>query len=153
MPWSDCQNGVSIVSLADSANPVQLHFIPGPSSIWRDIKTWAGYAYVTNETSNGVAVIDLNGLPEEIDHFDWTPNIDGLGTLSSCHNIYIDEFGYAYLSGCNLNAGGLLYIDVFSEPGNPMYSGKGPAVYSHDVYVRDNLAYSADIGQGYFSHC
>ena len=144
------QTGVSVVSLADPVNPEEVFFVEGVNSGWRDIKTWDDYAYVTNETSNGVAVIDLNHLPDSIHSFDWTPSIDG-GPLTSCHNIFIDEFGYAYLVGCNRNNGGLLIADVFTEPGNPMYVGKGPAIYSHDVYVRNNLAYSADINEGYFS--
>ena len=67
------------------------------------------------------------------------------------HNIFIDEFGWAYLSGCNINGGGFLFVDVFTNPGQPEYVGKGPFVYSHDLYARNNLVYSADIGAGYFS--
>ena len=145
------QNGVSIVSLADPANPAELFFVPGANSIWRDIKTWDGFAYVTNENSGGVAVIDLRGLPDSIDSYNWAPNIGGLGTINSCHNLFIDEFGWAYLSGCNVNGGGFLFVDVFTNPGQPVYIGKGPFVYSHDLYARDNRVYSADINAGYFS--
>lgn len=145
------RNGVSIVNLSDPANPVESDFLPGPSTTWRDIKTWGTHAYVTNETSNGVLVIDLSNLPGEVTAFDWTPNIPGLGTISSCHNIFIDELGYAYLAGCNINNGGVIYVDVFSEPGNPQYAGAGPPVYSHDVYTRDNIMYSSEIGAGVFS--
>ena len=104
-----------------------------------------------NEDGNGLAVIDLSNLPGTVTSFDWTPTIPGVGTLSTCHNIFIDEHGYAYLVGCNINNGGLLFVDVFSNPGMPEYVGKAPAVYSHDVYVRDNLAYSSEINQGVFS--
>ncbi|MCB9288117.1 MAG: choice-of-anchor B family protein [Lewinellaceae bacterium] len=145
------QTGVSVVSLADPANPEELFFVSGANSGWRDIKTWSTFAYVTNETSGGLAVIDLSNLPDAIDSWDWSPNISGLGTLSSCHNIFIDEFGYAYLSGCNINNGGLVFVDVFTEPGNPAYAGKARAIYSHDAYVRDNLLYSAEIYAGVFS--
>ncbi|MCB0548821.1 MAG: choice-of-anchor B family protein [Phaeodactylibacter sp.] len=145
------QNGVSIVSLADPANPEELFFVSGANSGWRDIKTWGTFAYVTNETSGGLAVIDLANLPDAIDSWDWTPNIPGLGTLSSCHNLFIDEFGYAYLAGCNLNSGGILFVDVFTEPGSPSYAGKARPVYSHDAYARGNILYSADINAGVFS--
>lgn len=145
------QNGVSIVSLADPANPTELHFVPGANSQWRDIKTWDTFAYVTNETGGGLAVIDLSGLPDSISSYNWQPNISGLGTLNDCHNIFIDEFGYAYLSGCNLNNGGVLFVDVFTTPGTPVYAGKARNVYSHDAYVRGNTLYSADISAGYFS--
>ncbi len=144
-------NGVSIVDLSDPTNPVELFFMDGVNSIWRDIKTWGEYAYVTNETSNGVMVIDLSDLPLSASSSDWTPTITGLGTLSSIHNIYIDEFGYAYLAGSNLNSGGIVYVDVATTPGSPEYAGHGPAIYAHDVYVRDNKMYSSEIYAGHFS--
>jgi len=148
------RNGVSIVDVTDPDNPVELGIADGPSSTWRDMKTWDGYAYITNETGDGLLVIDLGNLPNPItqnDYYYWAPNIQGLGTLSSCHNIYIDEFGYAYLVGCNLNQGGMLYIDVFSNPGQPEYVGRGPAIYAHDIYVRDNKAYNSEIYEGHFA--
>lgn len=144
-------DGVSIVSLEDPSNPTELFFFPGAGSTWRDIKTFAGYAYVTNETDNGLMVIDLNGLPAAASAVDWAPNIPGLGTLSSIHNIWIDEFGYAYLPGSNLNSGGVLYVDVFTTPGEPIYVDKGPAIYSHDVFTRNNIMYSSEIYAGVFS--
>lgn len=144
-------DGVSIVNLEDPANPVVSDFIPGIISGWRDIKTWGEFAYVINEDGNGLSVIDLSNLPGTVSAFNWTPNIPGLGTLSTCHNIFIDEIGYAYLTGCNLNNGGLIFVDVFSDPGNPIFAGRGSSTYSHDVYVRDNLAYSSEINNGIFS--
>ena len=145
------QSGVSIVSLADPSNPVEVDFVPGALSDWRDIKTWGDHAYVINETGNGLAVIDLSPLPDSVNAYDWQPNLPGLGTLNTCHNLWIDEAGYAYLCDCNLNGGGLLFVDVFSEPGTPIYAGKNAPVVSHDVYVRDNLAYSFEINQGVFT--
>lgn len=145
------ENGVSIVDVTDTENPTELFFIDGPSTIWRDIKTWGDYAYVINEASGGLLVIDMSDVPNSIDHWNWAPMIEGLGTLSTCHNIWIDEFGYAYLSGCNLNGGGVLYADVFTNPGQPEYVGKGPNEYAHDCFARDNKLYSCEIYQGVFS--
>lgn len=141
-------NGVSIVDLSDPENVVEILNIPGPSSTWRDIKTWGEHVYVTNETSNGVLVIDMTDAPNDITWFDWTPDIPGLGTINACHNLYIDEFGYCYLSGCNVNSGGILVVDVFSDPGNPQFESALPAVYSHDVYARDNKVYDSQIFAG-----
>lgn len=140
--------GVSIVDVSTPTNVQEVQFIPGPSSTWRDIKTWGNYAYVTNESSGGVLVINLSGAPNNITWTNWQPTIPGLGTLNKCHNLYIDEFGYCYLAGCNINSGGMVIADVFSTPGSPMYVGKGPAVYSHDVYARNNLMYGSEIYGG-----
>lgn len=144
-------NGVSIVSLADPSNAQEVAFIPGQNSIWRDIKTWGNYAYVTTDqsgTTEGLTVIDMSNLPESAPYFRWTPNLPDMGVLQTCHNLYIDENGYCYLSGCNLNNGGILYIDVFSQPGTPIYVDKGAPIYSHDVYVRNNRMYTSEIYDG-----
>lgn len=148
--------GVSIIDVTDTENPVIKGYIPGANSTWRDIKTWGTHAYVTNETSGGVLVIDLSNLPNDItedDFYYWDPELPAEynGDISSCHNIYIDEFGYAYLAGCDANSGGLIFVDVVTTPGVPILSGKAAAVYSHDVYTRDNLAYSSEIFEGHFA--
>lgn len=147
-------NGLSIISLADPANPVEVANIPGGQSTWRDIKTWEGYAYVTTDepgTNDGLLIVDLTQLPDAAPFENWNPSMPDGAILNTCHNIYIDEFGTAYLSGCNSNGGGLIFLDVDTEPGSPIISGVGAPEYSHDVYVRDNLAYSAEINAGVFS--
>jgi choice-of-anchor B domain-containing protein len=143
--------GVSVVDVSDPTNVVEVQFIPGASSTWRDIKTWGNYAYVTNESNGGVLVINLSGAPNNITWTNWSPNLPGLGQLNKCHNLYIDEFGYCYLAGCNINSGGMLLIDVFTTPGSPVYVGKGPAVYAHDVYARANKMYASEIYAGKLS--
>jgi choice-of-anchor B domain-containing protein len=148
------RDGFSIVSLADPSNPTEVAFVPGPSTTWRDIKTWDHHAYVTNETGDGLLVVDLSNLPDNFstdDWYYWEPDIPGLGTLSTIHNLYIDEFGFCYLAGANINSGGVLYIDVATDPWNPEFVGAGPAIYSHDVYARDNKLYSSEIYQGRFA--
>ncbi|MEZ4960018.1 MAG: choice-of-anchor B family protein [Saprospiraceae bacterium] len=144
--------GVSIVDVSNPSNIVEVQFIPGASSTWRDIKTWGNYAYVTNESGGGLMVIDLSGAPNNITATNWSPNILG-GTLTKAHNLYIDEFGYAYIAGANsnINNGGILILDVFSTPGTPIFVGAGPSVYAHDVYARDNKMYASEIYGGKLS--
>lgn len=146
------QTGLSIYDITDTENPVDKGFIPGPESTWRDIKVWDSYAYVTNETGGGLNVVNLSNLPGQIteaDAFRWEPNISEIGgTLGPCHNIYIDDNGVGYLTGCNLNDGGVFFVDLFTDPGSPAYISAAPAVYSHDAYVRDNILYSSQIYEG-----
>lgn len=144
-------SGVSILNLSDPANPVESDFIPGIISPWRDIKTWEQYAYVSNESGNGLTIIDLSNLPGEVTSHDWSPNIPDLGgTLQSIHNIWIDEHGFLYISGANINGGAVIFADL-SEPNNPVHVGQVSLTYSHDVYVRDNIMYSSDIDAGILS--
>ena len=147
------QDGVSVVSLADPSAPEEVGFAPGPSSTWRDMKTWGTHAYTINETGDGLLVMDLAMLPDTMSYYYWSPVIPELDSmqLTTCHNIYIDEFGYAYLAGCNVNDGGPIFLDVFSDPGNPIDVGKSDARYAHDAYARDNILYGSDIYAGSFS--
>ena len=60
------RSGTSIINLSDPANPVEVTFIPGPQSIWRDIKVHGQYAYtITEQTGSGqgLQIIDLSQLP------------------------------------------------------------------------------------------
>jgi len=103
--------GVSVVSLADATNPEKVAFAQGSSSIWRDVKTWGQHAYVTTEGTDGLMIIDLSMLPDTISHYNWHPTLEGdVDSLTSCHNLYIDENGYCYLSGSTLNNGGIHMI-------------------------------------------
>ena len=89
------REGVSIVSLADRQNIVEVARIPGQASTWRDLKTWGSFAYVTTDqggTTEGVTVIDLSNLPEEAPYYHWTPDIEGsayfkLATISILTNL------------------------------------------------------------------
>ncbi len=144
-------NGVSIVSLADPDNAQEVVFIPGQNSLWRDIKTWGNFAYVTADqsgTTEGLLVIDLSQLPNAAPYYNWNPDIPELGVLNTCHNLYIDEFGVCYLAGCNLNSGGVLFIDVATTPGTPVYINKCAPTYAHDTYARDNKIYNSQIYEG-----
>jgi choice-of-anchor B domain-containing protein len=145
------QQGVSIVSLEDPENAEEVVRIPGQFSTWRDMKTWGNFAYITTDqggTTEGVTVIDMSQLPEAAPYYHWTPDLPGLGTLETCHNIYIDEFGYAYLAGCNMNNGGMVILNVDTETGEPEFVGPAPAIYSHDVYVVNNHMYASEIYVG-----
>lgn len=147
------RTGVSIVDVTDPDNIEEKAFLEGATSTWRDLKTYGDFAYVTNEEANGLEIIDLSNLPTtgEVNSFNWTPVFPNGDTLESCHNLYIDEFGYCYLVGCNTNNGGAIILDLFSNPGQADFVSFGPSIYSHDAYVRDNKFYASQIGEGNFT--
>jgi choice-of-anchor B domain-containing protein len=147
------ETGVSVVSLANPAEPEEVQFLPGDFSRWWDLKTWGDYAYIVADESSsdeGLQVIDLSNLPMEATKTTWTPEI-GTRTLENCHNIYIDEEGVAYLAGCNVNGGGMIFVDVASTPGTPRLLGTGEPIYAHDVYTRDGLMYASEIYEDRFA--
>ena len=137
-------DGTSIVSLTGS--PTELFFIPGASTIWRDLKTHEHYAYVTNEGGNGLLIINMQDLPNNQQNYDWTGGSLG---LSTSHNLYIDS-GYAYIFGSNIGNGGALILDL-SDPWNPVHVGTFDDYYIHDGYVRNDTLWAANINDGHFS--
>lgn len=144
--------GVSVVNITDPRNPVEVGFIEQNRTIWRDMKTWGEYAYVTSESGDdGVLVIDMRSVPMSISHENIFLDVPSGETIGSCHNIYIDEFGFAYLAGCDVNAGGVEIFDLKPVPGQLEYAAGINEEYSHDVYVRDNKVYSSEIFVGWFA--
>lgn len=141
--------GTSIVSLADPRNVMEVAFIPGATTAWRDIKTRGHYAYVVQDVTNvdeqvGLAIIDLSKLPGTVEYVYWRPQLDQ-GLLTDCHNIWIDAEGVCYLAGCDVNNGGMILLDILTNPMEPQVIAYGPSVYAHDVYVKDNLMFASQL--------
>ncbi|HXH20158.1 MAG TPA: choice-of-anchor B family protein [Chitinophagales bacterium] len=142
------QSGVSIVDVTVPSNPTELFFVTTAASYWHDIATWNGYAYITNETGGGLTIIDLNFLPDSIRIF----ATDGGIGLTKAHTVFTDENGIAYVAGGNSAAGrGVLMFDVNADAVNPPLIGRYDVHYVHDVYVRNDTMWTAEINNGIFS--
>lgn len=140
------RDGVSIALITTGSGiPIELFSLPGPFSTWRDIKTWNKHAYVTNEASGGLFIIDLDSLPNSVDTFSWKGDTIG---LQRAHNIFIDEKGFAYLFGSNISNQGALILDLNNNPKNPLYAGLYDAAYVHDGFVRNDTLWAAEIYAG-----
>ena len=141
-------NGTSIVSLANPSDPTEVGFIQGAQSTWRDIKTYGNFAFVTTDQgSDGLLIIDMTNLQSSFDSYFWKPQLLN-GTLETCHNIYIDEDGWMYLAGCNLNNGAVMIFDVFTDSYNPVFVNNIQGSYAHDVFAKGNNMYSSNLTNG-----
>ncbi|TVQ47015.1 MAG: choice-of-anchor B family protein [Saprospirales bacterium] len=149
--------GTAVISLEDPANPTEVLFVPGAESIWRDMKIWDNYVYVVADRgTDGFLIIDMSMAPDSFNYHFHRPEITINNALQDplgrCHNIWIDEKGYAYLSGCRpQNNGGVLIFDLNEDPEFPSFVGAAAPIYSHDNFVRNDMMYSADIIDGFFS--
>ena len=144
-------NGVSIVDITNPTNPVELSFVNGGNTIWRELKTFRNYMYVVSEVVNeGLLIADLSNLPSSITH-QYKYLTVGSDTVFNAHTLYVDEFGYLYLGGTNLANGAPLIFDLNSDPQNPVYLGTCGNVYAHDMYARNDTVWAANILAGYFS--
>jgi len=152
------QDGISFVSLADPDNAVEVARIEGDNSNWRDMKTFGEYAYsVADQGDEGITAFDLRFLPDSVPFNRTQYDIPGYQpTFIRAHNLYIDtDIGRIYTSGgerfangAGVNRGGILMFDINDNPMSPDYVGKGPEVYSHDVYVHNDTMYTSEIYLG-----
>lgn len=143
-------DGVSVVDVTDPSNPMEVFWTPGLNSIWRDIKVFGDYAYVTTEASMGLMIIDLSPLPASTSLSTTIYSGEPGAEWYSAHNLYIDENGYAYIFGSGRGNGGVIILDVFTDPMNPSEVGEYDVYYVHDGYVRGDTMYLAHVYDGFF---
>lgn len=138
----------TVVDVTDPDNIVQLFHatVDGPTTFWRDIKTYGHYAYGVhdgpfgNQVSQGIAIMDLSYLPDSMPYIFYTDN----GNLTEAHNIFIDEQGIAYLAGHDRGGSGVLMLDIATDPLNPTIVGQYQNGYVHDLFVRNDTLWTSD---------
>ncbi|PSJ73173.1 hypothetical protein C7N43_30540 [Sphingobacteriales bacterium UPWRP_1] len=147
------RTGTAIIDVTDPVNPTELFFVSGPNSLWRNMKVWEHYAYVTNEADTGLHIIDLQYLPDSISSWNWTGgDFQGMPvTVLTAHTMYIDENGIGYIFGSNVGVGGAVMIDIAANPVNPPVVGIYNDRYIHDGYARGDTMWTSEIYAGRFA--
>lgn len=148
--------GVSIVDVTDPTTPVIKFTVNGPSSQWREIKTYRTWAYVTTEGGGGLQIIDLSNLPASVSTSIYSGDGAIANQLGSIHALHCDTAtGFLYLYGSDIGFGNTLFIDLNTNPGNPTYAGQYvyPGTqsdkYVHDGFVENDTMYEAHINSGF----
>ncbi len=145
------EKGVSVVDISVPSNPNEVFWVSGTESVWRDLKTFGDYAYITTEASSGLQIIDLSPLPNgAITNTTYYNGPIGQEWYSA-HNIFIDENGYAYIFGADRGNKGVIILDVFTDPMNPVEVGVFDDWYVHDGFVRNDTMFLGHIYEGFFS--
>ncbi len=145
-------DGLSIVDVTDPVNAVEVNYLTTVNSVWKDIKTYSHYAYITHgiygsgQTAQGLLIVDLNTIGNE-EMTTWSYKIDNV--YETAHNIFIDENGIAYIFGVN-EIGGALILNLKDDPTSPEYLSYYQDHYLHDGYVKDNKLYGCADKNGYF---
>jgi choice-of-anchor B domain-containing protein len=143
--------GTSIVDVTDPSNPIEVFWLAGSTSIWRDPSVHGDFAYVTTEAEDGLTIIDLSPLPSST----VLPTALYTGSIGtqwqSAHTCFVDENGVAYIFGSNRGQGGVIMLDVQTNPMAPIELGVFDDWYAHDGFVRNDTMYLAHINDGFFS--
>ncbi|MEO5675479.1 MAG: choice-of-anchor B family protein [Chitinophagales bacterium] len=141
--------GVSIVDVTDPDNPDNLFDVlqQGTYGLWREIKTYTHYAYATNETGNGILIIDLQYLPDSIKQYEFIYDPAGPGSQTTGHTLWIDEKGRLFVFGGNYKQGYTCF-DLTVDPLNPPFLGGYDDEYIHDGFVRGDTLWAGEISAG-----
>jgi len=144
-------DGTSIIDLSDPLSPQEVLFVPGMNSIWRDIKTYGNYAYITTEAMNGLLIIDLSNLPDSANTNTYLYTGPTNAQWHRAHNIYIDDRGYAYIFGANRGLGGAIILDLNQDPTQPVEVADINNWYVHDGMVKGDTLFLANGNNSLFS--
>ena len=110
------------------------------NSIWRDVRTYRDYAFITSDSNgaHGMQVLDLRQLRSISNppiEFTETAHYDG---VRNTHTIAInEESGFAYLAGTNTCGGGLHIVDI-RNPTAPVFAG----CFSQDGYTHETQCWN-----------
>lgn len=127
------EKGFGYVEVTDPTNPVIIEVVPGPASTWHDVKVIGDHAYGVSEAGEGIQVMDLSRIDDGI--VTLVQNIE-LNGHSTSHNIVSNpDSGFIYLVGANIANGGLVALDVTTDPDNPTIVGSWKQMYIHDAQV------------------
>jgi choice-of-anchor B domain-containing protein len=144
--------GFSIVDVTNPANPVEVFFESGPNSIWRDIKTFGDYAYVTTEGGGGLLIVDMGPLPGSTNLPTYTYNYASGPVDNRAHNLYIDtDNGLCFIFGADNGNEGTHILDLNGDPTAPVELGTYDPSYVHDGVTKGDTLYACHILDGYFA--
>ncbi len=124
-------DGLAMFELSDPTHPKYLGKLPTHtgSSIWRDVRVYANYAYVVsdNNGNHGLQVFDLTRLRGVTTPQTFSEDAFR-GDFGRGHTIAINEAtGFAYVAGSNTcpapSAAGALRIYDIHAPANPTFVG------------------------------
>ena len=148
-------DGFSCVNVTNPSNLILEFYIQDLNSTWRDVKTWGNYAYVTTEADAGLLIVDLTDMSGATNwHVSNFTNPNGNSvTFTAAHNLYIDENGICYIFGASSSNGGnpsdgAIFLDVKTNPINPIYLGEWDEEYIHDGMARGDTMYAGCIYTG-----
>ncbi len=142
------RDGTMFVDITNPASPVEVGFIPGPNSSWREVKTRGTYAYIVSEgtgTGAGLQIVNLATLPASVSLARTYTT-----AFATAHTLWIDEEGYLYAAGARTATGTSVGMRILSlaNPTFPALVGTYSLRYVHDIYVRNRVGYAAEINDG-----
>jgi choice-of-anchor B domain-containing protein len=143
--------GMIIMDVTNPDAPIELIQIPGPDNLWKEIKVYQHYAYVTSEGGGGLQIVDMSQLPNKnaIPYKSYTGD-GALTNLGRIHALHIDvPKGVVYCFGATGTlTDGAIMLDIKTDPWNPRYLGVVNKDYIHDGFAENDTLYAGHIYRG-----
>jgi choice-of-anchor B domain-containing protein len=143
--------GMIIMDVTNPDSAKQIVQIPGPNNLWKEIKVYKNYAYVTSEGGSGLQIVDMSALPSAtlVSKF-YTGDGAIAGKLNKIHALHIDTLkGVVYCYGTTgVSNGGATMLDVKTDPMNPVYLGAVTKDYIHDGFAHNDTLFAGHINRG-----
>jgi len=134
--------GTGFYNVTDPSNPVFVKFIAGPSSIWREMKTYRQWCYIVSEGGGagaGLQIVSLQDPENPVLATTYT------ATLTTAHSVSIDSASARLYA--NGTAGGMKILSL-ANPTAPLQLGAYQTPYVHDCFVRNDTCFAACITVG-----
>jgi len=141
--------GTAIWRLTDPANPVLVAHIAGPSSQWREMKSYRNWIYVVSEGTGsgaGLQIIRMTNPEAPVLAATYT------ATFLTAHTVTVDTTNAVlYANGTRLANGAANGVRILSlaNPEAPVEIGAYTGAYVHDSHVRDGVLWTAHINEGF----
>ena len=143
--------GMIIMDITNPDSAKQITQLPGPNNLWKEIKVYKNYAYVTSEGGQGLQIVDMSKLPSSnLTNVFYTGDGAILGKLDKIHALHIDTLkGVVYCFGATgVSSSGATMLDIKTDPMNPKYLGSVDKDYIHDGYAHNDTLYAGHIYRG-----
>lgn len=123
--------GTGIVEVTDPAQSSIVAFLPGPTSLWRNVKTYQHYLYAVSEGGGGIQVFDLANIDNGV--VTTLPSVTAGGDDRTHTMIINEQTGYLYRMGGGSN--GVRIYNLNANPASPQFLAQWQSKYTHDGFV------------------
>jgi choice-of-anchor B domain-containing protein len=138
--------GTAIYRVTVPTAPALVGFIPGPNSIWREMKPYGDHVYIVSEGSGagaGLQIVRMTNPDAPVLAATWT------GQFTTAHTVTIDkDRAILWANGGNGSAGGMHALSL-ANPEAPTWLGAYYVHYAHDSHASGNRLFVASIYEGY----
>ena len=149
-------NGTAIYNITDPEAPFRVAFIPGPPSIWREMKQYRSWVYIVTEgtgTGRGVQIVRMTNpdLPVLVNTYS--------GAFQRSHTVSVDTTRALLMCSGTWNGTGFqtgVRVLSLANPESPVEIGAWPGTplplpdssYVHDVDIDGTRWWLSSIGAG-----